>query len=147
VIEKCLRSFPRVREKTAQLYAHQYMFLKSRVQAGNRDQLSSFKSFPRVGLCFTLATRLRLSSRCKGGGVPIAARAIDLTALVAVNFFFFRFLGTKGFNHEGHKGSRRNLIDIDLNRAVTQNIFRNQFGITSWPFVCFVVNNREDGRA
>ncbi len=43
----------------------------------------------------------------------MAVRAIDLTALVAVNrffflFFFLRILGTdRRFNHEGHEGSRR----------------------------------------
>jgi len=38
----------------------------------------------------------------------MAVRAMDFTALVAVNFFFLRFLGTdKRFNHEGHEGSRR----------------------------------------
>jgi len=38
----------------------------------------------------------------------MAVRAMDFTALVAVNFFFLRFFGTdKRFNHEGHEGSRR----------------------------------------
>jgi hypothetical protein len=49
-----------------------------------------------VGLCFSFFARFRLSSRCTGGGVPIAARAMDLTAVVAVNLlllFFFGFFG------------------------------------------------------
>ena len=68
----------------------------------------SASSLPNVGLCFCFFTRLRLSSRCTGGGAPMAVRAMDFTALVAVNFFFLRFLGTDNrFNHEGHEGSRR----------------------------------------
>ena len=44
----------------------------------------SDSSFPRLGLCFSFLTRLRLSSRCTGGGEPRAVRAMDLTAVVAV---------------------------------------------------------------
>ena len=29
--------------------------------------------------------------RCTGGGAPIKSRAMDFTALVALNFFFLRF--------------------------------------------------------
>jgi len=54
----------------------------------------SFSSFPKVGLCLGFLRRFIPSSRCTGGGVPRAARAIDLTAFVAVNFLGFFFRGT-----------------------------------------------------
>lgn len=44
-----------------------------------------------VGLCLGFALRFLLSTRLPGGGAPMAARAIDFTAVVARNFFSFFF--------------------------------------------------------
>ena len=43
-----------------------------------------------MALCFvSLRDSLSVGILCTGGGVPMVARAIDLTAFVALNFFFF----------------------------------------------------------
>jgi hypothetical protein len=43
-----------------------------------------------VGLCFScLFDSLSVGILCTGGGDPIASRAMDFTALVALNLFFF----------------------------------------------------------
>ena len=47
-----------------------------------------------VGLCFSALMRFLLSLRFTGGGVPMAVRAIALTALVARNGLGFFFFGT-----------------------------------------------------
>ena len=45
---------------------------------------------PRVCLCLdSLRDSLSVGILCTGGGVPIVALAIDFTAFVALNFFFF----------------------------------------------------------
>jgi hypothetical protein len=45
------------------------------------------------GLCFSFLTRLGLSTRFTDGTLPIAARDIVLTAVVALKVFFFLFFG------------------------------------------------------
>jgi hypothetical protein len=51
---------------------------------------SSESNFPKVGLCLrSFRDSLSVGMRCTGGGMPIASRAIDFTALVALNLFFF----------------------------------------------------------
>jgi hypothetical protein len=58
------------------------------------------------GLCFSFLTRLGLSTRFTDGTVPIAARDMVLTAVVALKVFFFFFFGmARRFNHKGQEGS------------------------------------------
>jgi hypothetical protein len=45
------------------------------------------------GLCFSFLTRLGLSTRFTDGTLPIAARDMVLTAVVALKVFFFFFFG------------------------------------------------------
>lgn len=48
-----------------------------------------------VGLCFSVLMRFLLSLRFTGGGVPMAVRAMALTALVARKGLGFFFFGTQ----------------------------------------------------
>jgi hypothetical protein len=51
---------------------------------------SSESNFPKVGLCLeSFRDSLSVGILCTGGGMPMASRAIDFTALVALNLFFF----------------------------------------------------------
>jgi hypothetical protein len=45
------------------------------------------------GLCFSFLARLVLSTRLTEGTVPIAARDMVFTAVVALKVFFFFFFG------------------------------------------------------
>jgi hypothetical protein len=57
-----------------------------------------------VDLCFSCWPRFLLSLRLTGGGVPITARAMALTALVARKGLGFLFFGTiQEFNRNGGK--------------------------------------------
>lgn len=61
-----------------------------------------------MGLCFSCLPRFLLSFRLTGGGVPIAARAIALTALLARNGLGFFFFATEPVNHRGDRCTQRN---------------------------------------
>jgi hypothetical protein len=61
---------------------------------------ASASSLPKLGLCFSFLVCFLFSARFTGGGVPSTALDAALTALVALNFLSFFFLGTEVFNHE-----------------------------------------------
>ena len=59
------------------------------------------------GLCFSFLARLVLSTRLTEGTVPIAARDMVFTAVVALKVLFFFFFGmARRFNHRGHAGNQ-----------------------------------------
>ena len=71
------------------------------------DYSFSERSLPIVGLCFSCLRRFLLSARFTGGGAPIAARAMALTALVARKGLGFFLFGTSQVNHRGHRVTQR----------------------------------------
>src|SRR6185312_17057815 len=55
---------------------------------------ASASSLPRLGLYFSFLACFLFSTRFTGGGVPSTALDAAFTALVALNFLSFFFLGT-----------------------------------------------------
>jgi hypothetical protein len=81
----------------------------ARAAISPQPQSESDSNRPSVGLCFSFLLSFWLSLRRTGGGAPSAVRAMDLTAVVAVNFLrFFFFLGTADLTTKDATDRERN---------------------------------------
>src|ERR1051326_9512820 len=86
----------------------------------NYPPSASASSLPKLGLYLSFLVCFLFSTRFTGGGVPSTARDAAFTALVAVNFLSFFFLGTTAIETHSSITGTENCALILPSRRMSQ---------------------------